>query len=108
MEEKTETKMFPLSIEISEPFYNFLKEHLAFFGSDMTIEDLCQQMVYEESRRLHHALTEFVEGNNYVGRRPWLEKHKDVALTYMDLIDSEDEDSATEKTQKAESMSVTP
>ena len=40
---------------IAEPFANFLKDYLAFFGSNMSTEDLCQQMVYEESRRLHNA-----------------------------------------------------
>ena len=76
-----ETKMIPLTIEITAPFYNFLKEYLAFFGSNMTLEDLAQQMIYEESRRLHSTLTEYVAGNNYVGRIPWFKKYREVAVT---------------------------
>ena len=47
----------------------------------MTLEDLAQQMIYEESRRLHIALTEYVAGNNYVGRIPWFKKYREVAVT---------------------------
>lgn len=85
MEKPKETRMIPVSTEIAEPFHNFLKDYLAFFGSNMTVDDLCRQMIYEESRRLHSALTEFVKGNHYVGKQPWLKKHQDVALTTGDF-----------------------
>jgi hypothetical protein len=97
MEKPKETKMIPVSTEIAEPFHNFLKDYLAFFGSNMTIDDLCRQMIYEESRRLHSALTEFVkDDSHYVGERPWFKKHQDVALTTGDWPDKEDVDTAEE------------
>lgn len=78
-------KMVQITLEISESFHNFLKEYLAFFGSGMTLEDLAQQMIYNESRHLHSALTEFVQDDtHYVGRATWFRKHRDVALTTGD------------------------
>lgn len=103
-EQKKETQMIPISTEISEPFHNFLKDYLAFFGSDMTVDDLCQQMIYEESRRLHSALTEFVKDNtHYVGELPWLKKHREVALTIGDWpswMDNEKAEEAKTETMK--------
>lgn len=76
-----EVKIIQLNVEITESFANFLKDYLEFFGSKMTIEDLAQQMIYEESSRLHVALTEYVAGNHYVGRIPWFKKFREVAVT---------------------------
>jgi hypothetical protein len=79
-----ETKMIPLTVEITEPFYKFLKEYLAFFGSHMTIEDIAQQMIYQESQHLHNDLTEYikdVDNNHYVGTLPWFKKYREVAVT---------------------------
>lgn len=103
--EKTgEVKMIPVSTEISEAFHNFLEEYLKFFSSKMTIADLCQQMIYEETRRIHHELTEFVQNDShFVGIRHWFEKFQDVASTTGDFDDEiyeteEHEDSASKET----------
>ena len=54
MEDKTEeVAIVFMTVEIAGPFCDFLREYLAFFGSNMTVEELCAQMVHEESRRLH-------------------------------------------------------
>lgn len=81
-----DVKMVPVHTKISEAFHNFLKDYIAFFGSNMTVEDLCQQMVYEETRRIHHDLTDFVDNDShFTGKHPWFKKHRDVALTTGDF-----------------------
>lgn len=97
METPKKTKMILVSTKIAEPFHNFLKEYLAFFGSGMTVEDLIQQIVYEESRRLHDELTAFVEiDTHYVGKHPWFKKFQYVAETTGNWPDKEDVDVAEE------------
>ncbi|MCW4018344.1 MAG: hypothetical protein NWF00_06660 [Candidatus Bathyarchaeota archaeon] len=86
----TEPRMITVTLEVFEPFHDFLKKYLAFFGSKMTLEELIQQMVYEESRRLYSALTEFTNDNNhYVGKHSWFTKHPEVAQTIRDCEETE-------------------
>ena len=81
-EENCEVKMIPLTVDVSESFYLFMKEYLTFFGSQQTVEDLCRQMIYSEIRRLHVDLSEFVKNDSHhVGEIPWFKKFQYVAET---------------------------
>jgi hypothetical protein len=57
----------------------------------MTVEDLAQQIIYEESRRLHDELTAFVGADtHYIGKCPWFKKFQHVAETTGNWPDKED------------------
>jgi len=62
--EKTLTaNMIDVHVQLYEPFHNFMKEYLAFFGSEQTIEDLCRTMIYECVKLLYSNLEDFAEGD---------------------------------------------
>lgn len=61
MSEKAVTKaldknMVKVEVELYEPFYNFIKEYLAFFGSKNTVEDFCRIAIYDAVKDLYNQL----------------------------------------------------
>lgn len=75
----TTNDMVPVNTSIDKDTLRFLKEYLAFFGSDMSIEDLARQMIYEEAQYLHGALKEFLSEpgvERYVSVGSWITKFK--------------------------------
>ena len=50
------TKCITLEIDVYQPYVDFLKDYLNFFGSTQTVEFLCMKMIYEETNKLYNEL----------------------------------------------------
>ena len=50
------TKCITLEIVVYQPYVDFLKDYLKFFGSTQTVEFLCMKMIYEETSKLYNEL----------------------------------------------------
>lgn len=66
-----------------KPFYEFLKELLAFYGSKETIEDISRQIIYEYIRgqyeRIHDLICKDAVTKTY--RQTWFDKWDKIAIT---------------------------
>ncbi len=91
--EKTLTaNMIDVNIQLYEPFYNFLKEYLAFFGSKQTIEDVCRSMIYDSVKLLHANLKDFAYGDfRYIENGAWFTKWPHLGCVAFDAQDEEEE-----------------
>ena len=68
-------KMVKVQIELYEPFYNFIKEYLAYFGSDKTIEVFSMQAVYDKIKMIYTNLEEFAcEEHRQIEPKEWFNK----------------------------------
>jgi len=69
-------------VTLYEPFYNFMKEYLAFFGDKRTIEQLCRDMIYNDVNYLYQELTGFAsESTHHVEEGSLFEKWPHLAIT---------------------------
>ena len=59
-EEVMADSMVEVRVELYQPFYDFIKEYMAFFGiKDSKIEDVCREMIYHCVEDLYQNLEEF-------------------------------------------------
>jgi len=78
--EKTlENSIVEVHVKLYEPFYNFLKEYLAFFGSKRPIEDVLRDMIYTEVKCLYAELGGFIKGE-HVEDGAWFNKWPHIAI----------------------------
>lgn len=74
--------MNEVHVTLYEPFYNFMKEYLAFFGDKRTIEDLCRSMIYSDVNHLYQELREFAsKPNHFVKKGSWFDRWPHIAIT---------------------------
>lgn len=72
--------MVEVHVKLYEPFYNFMKEYLAFFGSKQTVEDLCRKMIYDSVSCLHQELREFASADyKHIEEGAWFDKWPHLA-----------------------------
>jgi len=82
MSEKEETvdKRVEVRVILFQPFYDFMKEYLAFFGSKQTIEQFCMSLIYDRLSRLYRELRNFVSNrDNEIDRQAWFERWPHIA-----------------------------
>lgn len=73
--------MIGVHVKLYEPFYNFMKEYLAFFGDKKPIEDLCRDMIYSDVNFLYRELKEFASNStHHIEDGAWFEKHPHLAI----------------------------
>jgi len=92
LSEKTlENSIVEVHVKLYEPFYNFLKEYLAFFGSKEKIEDVCRQMVYNAIMLLHSNLRDFAYADfRYIEKGAWFGKWPHLGCVSFDSEDEEE------------------
>lgn len=54
-------KMTEVKVELSKPFVDFMKDYLAFFGSEQSLEDLCREMIYDDVKNLYNELHSWIK-----------------------------------------------
>jgi len=88
--EKTlEDNMVEVHVTLYEPFYNFLKEYLAFFGSKQTIENLCRGIVYQEVKYLYEKFEGFIK-DEHIEDGAWFNKWPHIGCVSFDAEDEEE------------------
>ena len=81
-EEKRENIMVNVSVSLYKPFYDFLEEYRVFFGSKMTIEAICRDMIYKDIDDLYRKLEEFVDSEaSHLESEAWPNKHTHLSIT---------------------------
>ncbi|MDH5447906.1 MAG: hypothetical protein OEY24_05000 [Candidatus Bathyarchaeota archaeon] len=84
--------MVPVHVTLFQPFHDFLKEHLEFFGSKQTIADVCREMIYKEAHKLHDMVTP--NEDSYVNSQNWFSKRSHIEITKELCGDREESDMA--------------
>jgi hypothetical protein len=59
-------EIIEVKVQLFSPFVDFLKEYLAFFGNEKSIENFCREMIYEQLGFLHNELTKFADQRNHL------------------------------------------
>jgi len=84
--------MVDVHVQLYEPFHNFLKEYLAFFGSKEPIEDVCRNMIYECIKFLHKHLDEFASDDfRYIEKGAFFNKWPHLGCVAFDEQDKEED-----------------
>ena len=92
VENALEHEMIEVHTSLYKPFYDFLKEYLAFYGTSKTMEELCRQVVYNHVRYLYGEFKTFLANlpPTYLQRdRLWAKKWDYISLTC--ISDDEEE-----------------
>jgi hypothetical protein len=55
-------EMVIVHVDMFSPFVDFMKDYLAYFGSQKTLEDLCREMIYDDVKNLYNELHGWLEG----------------------------------------------
>jgi len=77
-----EHNMIEVRIQLYEPFYKFMKDYLAFFGSKQSIEELGRIMIYQSVQTLYQKLEEFAKDpQNHLEESVCFNKWPHVAMT---------------------------
>jgi len=91
VEKAMTANMVKVQVELYEPFYNFMKEYLAFFGDPKTVENLCRTMIYESVKFLQQELEAFAsQRQNLIEKGSWFNKWPHLAI--VSIPDTEDEE----------------
>ena len=61
VEKSLEDSLVTVTVQLYQPFYNFMKEYLAFFGSKQSIEELSRTMIYQSVQTLYRKLEAFAK-----------------------------------------------
>lgn len=105
---ENEPEMVTVTVELYKPFYDFLKDYLAFFGSKQTMGDLYQQIIYEEARHLYSDLAEFAkESMHFVGKRNWTLKYLPIAQTINEVPGCDQSVEECEKSKALDNIAST-
>lgn len=85
--------MIEVTVRFYEPFYNFMKEYLAYFGSEQTVEELCRMMIYESVKFLYKELEEFAYANSFrhIEKGSWFKKWPHISTVSFEE-DKEEKD----------------
>ena len=91
VEKAMTANMVDVTVSLYEPFYNFMKEYLAFFGDKKTVEELCRTMIYESVKFLQQELESFAsQRQNLIEKGSWFNKWPHLAI--VSTPDPEDEE----------------
>lgn len=70
-------EMVKVEMELTRPFYDFLKQFLAFRGSQESVAELCTQLAYDHARDIYQKFHAFLGAelpSNIHGQIPWIKK----------------------------------
>lgn len=73
MENKKE--MLKFEIELYSPFVEYLKDYLAYFGSNKTVETLFMEMIYDKTKELYRMQQQ----QPYIDVKAFFEKYNYLA-----------------------------
>ncbi len=69
-------EMITVNVQLFSPFTKFLEEYLRFFGSKKTLEDLCRDIIYEQTGYLYNELQDFAATDgHFLASADWYWKH---------------------------------
>jgi len=91
-EQKAETreKVYKeIKTQLYEPFYNLLKEYLAFSGADLSLDVFCRQIIYQYTRQLYLQIRDLAAKQPLDLRESWFHKWTDIAITIDEGEDDE-------------------
>jgi hypothetical protein len=80
-------EMITVKVELFQPYVEFMKGYLAFFGSKKSLEDLCREIIYEQTEYLCNELYEFADKSHFLETKDWYWKHP-----YLNGATTEDEE----------------
>ena len=74
------------------PFYSFMKEYLAFFGSKQTVEGICRAMICDSVGLLYQELDEFASNpHKHIEKGAWFNRWPHIAcVSWSDERDEEE------------------
>jgi hypothetical protein len=102
-EQRTETKkketakatsgeLITVNVKLSQPFVDFMKEYLRYFGSKETLEDLCREIIYDKIGQLYDDLHAFAGTRGHLlETKNWYWKNSRVSLVSIEAEETETE-----------------
>ena len=100
-----EKDMVVIKVELCKPFYNFIKEYLAFFGSKRTVEDFVRTAAYDDVcyiyKRMERAILNEYSGK-FIEENAWFNKHKHLGCVCSPDPDRPEEQKELVKPQSQE------
>jgi len=90
--EETVDKRVEVRVSLYQPFHDFMKEYIAFFGIKQTIEQFCMGLIYNRLNYLYRELRNFVSNrDNHIEPQAWFERFPHIAIV-CDPEPEEEED----------------
>lgn len=61
---KNNIQLIPLQIELAKPFVDFIEDYRKFFGSELSTEQICMNMIYSQVKRLFNDFDSYTRQKN--------------------------------------------
>lgn len=84
------TEKVGVQVELYKPFYDFLREYMAFFGVKCSMENFCRQLIHDRINSLYDDLNKFANDN--VLLEDWPKK-----FPYLNIVCSDDPEREQQK-----------